>query len=340
MKVIRCTAYGPPEVLVYGEAEKPVPRDNEVLVRVCATSVTAGDCEIRSFRFPFLLWLPMRLFMGIGRPRQPILGMECSGIIEAVGRKVRRFREGDAVFADMGMHFGAYAEYACIPDSGTIVLKPAGMSFEEAAAAPIGGMNALHFMRKAKIRPGERVLIYGASGSIGTFAVQIAKSFGAHVTGVCGPDSQELVRSLGADALVDYTKTDFTTHGETYDVIFDTKGKISFSSARGSLRRSGRYLSANPGLSDRLSGMFSSKKGVRIILEPSAQRTEDLEYLKTLIEAGKVRTVIDRRYPMERMPEAHRYVDKGHKNGNVVIHVGCMARVEEGYGPLSKLRID
>jgi NADPH:quinone reductase-like Zn-dependent oxidoreductase len=271
----------------------------------------------------------MRLFMGIRRPRQPILGMECSGIVEALGTKVRRFQEGDAVFADMGMHFGAYAEYVSIPETGTIALKPSAMSFEEAAGVPIGGLNALHFMKKAKIRQGEKVLIYGASGSIGTFAVQIAKSFGAHVTGVCGPDSQELVRSLGADNLVDYTKTDFTKRGETYDVIFDTKGKVAFSKVRGSLRGSGRYLSANPGLSDRLSGILSSKQGVRIILEPSAQRPEDLGYLKTLIEAGKVRTVIDRRYPLEQMPEAHRYVDRGHKKGNVVITVGRMAPGED-----------
>ncbi|HSP46721.1 MAG TPA: NAD(P)-dependent alcohol dehydrogenase [Clostridiaceae bacterium] len=324
MKVIRCTGYGPPEVLEYGEADKPVPRDNEVLVRVFATTVTAGDSEIRSFRFPVLLWLPMRLFMGIIRPRQPIRVMECSGVLEAVGKNVTRFREGDSVFADTGMSFGAYAEYVCIPETNAIAIKPENMTFEEAAAVPIGGLNALHFLKKARIRQGEKVLVYAASGSIGTFAIQIAKAFGAHVTGVCGPDSQELVRSLGADTLVDYTKEDFTGSGETYDVIFDTKGKVSYSRVRGSLSGNGRYLSANPRISDLLSRIAGSKQRSRIILEPSPQTAADLESLKILIEEGKVRTVIDRRYPLEQVPEAHRYVDKGHKKGNVVIIVDDM----------------
>lgn len=330
MKVVRCTGYGPPEVLEYGEADKPVPRDSEVLVRVCATTVTAGDCEIRSFTFPILLWLPMRLFMGLIRPRNPILGMECSGVIEAVGKQVTRFREGESVFADMGMRFGSYAEYVCIPETNAIAIKPSNMSFEEAAAVPIGGLNALHFLKKARIRKGEKVLVYGASGSIGTFAVQIAKAFGADVTGVCGPDSQELVRSLGAVTLVDYTKTDFTKNGEIYDVIFDTKGKISFSRVKGSLHEHGRYLSANPRLADWTSGLWAKRQGRKIILEPSAQKTEDLEDLKNLIEEGKVRSVIDRRYPLEQVREAHRYVDQGHKKGNVVMLVG--SGIEENMG--------
>lgn len=203
MKVVRCTGYGPPEVLEYGEADKPEPQDHEVLVRICATTVTAGDCEIRSFRFPLLLWVPMRLFMGVLKPRKPILGMECSGVIESVGSKVTRFKEGDRVFADTGMGFGAYAEYVCLPELGTITIKPVSMSFVEAAAVPVGGLNALHFLKKARIRKGEKVLVYGASGSIGTFAVQIAKAYGAEVTGVCGPDNRDLVRSLGAGQVLD-----------------------------------------------------------------------------------------------------------------------------------------
>lgn len=323
MKAILCTGYGPPEVLKFGDADKPVPGDDEVLVRICATTVTAGDCEIRGFRFPVLLWLPMRLFMGIRRPRRPILGMECSGVIESVGRKVTKFKAGDRVFADTGMRFGTYAEYVCLPEKGTVAIKPVTMSFEEAAAVPVGGLNALHFLKKARVRKGEKVLVYGASGSIGTFAVQIAKAYGAEVTAVCGPDNQDLVRSLGAVRAIDYTKEDFTRNGEVYDVIFDTKGKASLSSVRGSLKAEGRYLSANPGLSDRISAIGNSGKGLKVILEPSEQRVEDLESLKGLIEEGKVRTVIDRRYLLEQVPEAHRYVDQGHKKGNVVITVGC-----------------
>ena len=320
MRAILCTKYGSPDVLQLGEVKKPTCKDDEVLIKIHATTVTAGDCELRSFKVKPLLWIPARIYMGLRKPKRPILGMELAGEIESVGKDVKLFKEGDSVFADTGFNFGSYAEYVCLRSKNTVAIKPVNMTYEEAAAVPIGGLNALHFLRKASIQSGEKVLIYGASGSIGTFAIQIAKCFGAEVTGVCGMSNLELVKSLGANRVIDYTNEDFTKNGELYDVIFDTKGTTSFSHIKRSLKENGRYLSANPKMVDMVGGiwtlMTSSKK---VILGASSQETKDLIFLRELIEEGKINSVIDRSYPLEQIREAHSYVEKGHKKGNVVI---------------------
>ena len=323
MKAIVCTHYGPPEVLQLIEVEKPTPKDHEVLIRIDATTVTAGDCEMRSFKIPLFIWLPLRLYMGLSKPRKKILGQELAGEIEAVGKDVKRFRKGDQVFAATGFRFGAYTEYICLPEEGMLALKPANVTYEEAAAVPVGGLEALHFLRQGHIQSGQKVLIHGAGGSIGTFAVQLAKSYGAEVTGVDSTGKLDMLRSIGADQVIDYTQADFTKSGETYDVIFDVVGKSSFSRSIRSLKTNGRYLLANAGLSQMVRGrwtsMISSKK---VIVGAASEKTEDLNFLKELIEAGKIKSVIDRRYPLEQTAEAHRYIDTGHKKGNVVITVG------------------
>jgi 2-desacetyl-2-hydroxyethyl bacteriochlorophyllide A dehydrogenase len=320
MKAIVFTKYGPPEVLQLKQVEKPVPRDNEVLVKVYAATATAGDCEIRRFDMPVLFWLPIRLYMGLIKPRIQILGQELAGVVESVGKDVKEFSKGDQVFAPTDARFGAYAEYKCMPCTSALALKPANMTYEEAAAVPVGGLNALHFLRKANIQRGQKVLIYGSTGSIGTFAVQLARHFGAEVTAVCSTTKLDMVKSLGADKVIDYTKEDFSKNGESYDVIFETVGKSSFSRGIKSLNKYGFYLLANPGLSQTLrwlwTSMTSSKK---VVIALASYRTEDLVFLKELIEEGKIKSVIDRRYPLEQTAEAHRYVEQGHKKGNVVI---------------------
>ena len=320
MKAIVQTKYGPPDVLQLKEVEKPVPNDNEVLIKIYATTVETEDCEVRRFQIHNYLWLPLRFYFGLIKPRIIILGQQLAGKIESVGKDVRLFKEGDQVFAPIGAGFGAYAEYKCVPEKASVAIKPANMTYEEAAAVPVGGLNALHFLRKANIQRGEKVLIYGSTGCIGTFAVQLAKVFGAEVTGICSTSKIELVKSLGADKVIDYTKVDFTENGETYDVIFDTIGKSPFSGSMRSLKHNGRYLLANPTLSEQLRGLCSSMTGSKKVISLVASyRTEDLIFLKELIEAGKIKSVIDRCYPLEQTAEAHRYVEKGHKNGNVVI---------------------
>lgn len=327
MKAIVWTKYGPPDGLELQEVEKPSPKDHEVLIRIHATTVTAGDCEMRRLDFPLVLRLPMRLYAGFIEPKRvTILGQELAGEIESVGKAVRRFKPGDQVFAGIGFGFGAYAEYRCMPEEpemGVLAAKPANMSYEEAVAVPVGGLNALHFLRHGNIRSGQRVLINGAGGSIGTIAIQLAKSFGAEVTAVDSTAKLGMLSSIGADQVVDYTRTDFTKSGEAYDVIFDVVGKASFSGCMRSLTENGIYLLGNPAFSKTLRGRWiSMTSGKRVFAGTASYRTEDLVFLKELIEAGKIRVVIDRTFPLEEMAEAHRYVEKGGKKGNVVITVG------------------
>ncbi len=321
MKAIICTKYGPPDVLQLREVEKPTPKDNEVLIKIHAATVTAGDCELRGLKFSFILRLLMRIGFGLRRPRKKILGMELVGEIEAIGKDIKRFRKGDQVFGSTGMSLGAYAEYLCLREErklGVLAIKPANMTYEEAAAVPIGGLEALSFLGKGNVQNGQKVLIRGASGTIGTFAIQLAKYYGAEVTGVGNPTSLEVMKSLGAHKVIDYTKEDFTKSGETYDVIFDIIGKNSFLDCKKSLQKNGLLLLANSKLfrADR-----RQKTSIKVINGRANPKTEDLICLRELIEAGKIKTVIDRRYPLEEIPEAHRYVDKGQKTGNVVINV-------------------
>jgi NADPH:quinone reductase-like Zn-dependent oxidoreductase len=307
MKAIVCTEYGPPEVLQIRQVDKPAPKDNEVLIKVCATTVHRGDSRMRSFDIPGPGWqrLLAHLVLGISRPRKAILGMELAGQIEAVGKDVTRFKPGDRVFAStVWSGFGAYADYKCMAEDGALATMPANMTFEEAAVIPSGGITTLGILRQAGIQSGQKVLIYGASGSVGTFAVQIARALGAEVTGVCSTANLDLVESLGADKVIDYTKEDFARSGETYDVIFDAVDKYR-GDPRKVLKERGIYLNVD-----------ASSDKIKTRDVPSLLRD-----LKALIEAGKLRAVIDRRYRFDEIVEAHRYVDKGHKKGNVVIAV-------------------
>jgi NADPH:quinone reductase-like Zn-dependent oxidoreductase len=320
MKAIVQTRYGPPDVLQLKEVAKPTPKDNELLIKIYATVVTTLDCNTRK-GVPF--WT--RLVSGLGKPKITILGFELAGEIEAVGRDVKRFKEGDQVFGATSTSLGAHAEYICLPEDGALAIKPANMTYEEAAAIVEGGLTALPFLRdKGNIQSGQRVLINGASGSIGTAAVQLAKQFGAEVTGVCSTTNLEMVKSLGADTVIDYTKEDFSKTGQTYDIIFDPVGKSSFSRCKGSLTQRGIFLTTNLIILQMLwTSIIGSKKAMIEFsgLRSSSEKSKDLIFLRELIEAGKIKAVIDRRYPLEQTAEAHRYVDKGHKKGNVVITV-------------------
>lgn len=322
MKAVECTKYGPPDVLEFKEVEKPTAKDNEVLIRIHAATVTAGDCEIRRFEMPNWLWLPARLGFGIRGPRNKILGQELAGEIEETGKDVKQFSKGDQVFGRTGFGFGAHAEYISLPEDGVLAIKPPNMTYREAAAVPSGGLDALHFIRKGNIQNGQKVLINGASGSIGTFAVQIAKHFGAEVTGVCSTINLDMVRSIGADHVIDYQEEDFTKSGETYDVIFDVVGKSPYSGSLKSLKENGYYLLANPGLSQMIRGWWTTLMSNKNVLTGAGENKEDLLLLKELIDFGKIKTVIDRCYPLEKTAEAHRYVEKGHKQGNVIITMG------------------
>lgn len=320
MKAIVYERYGSPEVLELKEVAKPTPKDNEVLIKTYATTVTTGDWRVRSLNVPVGFGLISRLVFGVLRPRQPILGTELAGEIESVGKDVSKFKVGDQVFAFSGAGMGCHAEYKYMPEDGAVALKPANLTYDEAAAISFGGTTALNFFRRGRLQSGETVLINGASGGVGTAAVQLAKHFGANVTGVCSTANVELVRSLGANHVIDYTKEDFTRNGETYDVIVDIAGTAPFSRSKGSLKERGRLLLVLGGLPDLLQipwiALTSSK---RVIAGPAAERAEDLRFLAKLAEAGEFKPVIDRRYPFEQIVEAHRYVDTGHKKGNVVI---------------------
>jgi NADPH:quinone reductase-like Zn-dependent oxidoreductase len=322
MKAIVWTKYGPPDVLQLREVEKPTPKDDEVLVKVYATTVIAGDCELRSLKVPSLYRLPMRIFLGFSQPKRvTILGQELAGEIEAVGRSVTRFKSGDQVFAATLLRLGTYAEYACLPESYP-VLKPANMTYEEATTLPTGGIYGLHLLREANVRSGQRILIFGAGGSIGTYAVQIAKSFGADVTCVDSTGKLDMLRSIGADQVIDYTREDFTRSGETYDAIIDVVGKSSFSGCIRSLKPNGCYVLGNPGMIGMIRGRWTSMTtDKKVVSETAIHRPEDYAFLIELIEAGKIKPVIDRSFPLEQTAEAHRYVDTGQKKGNVVITV-------------------
>lgn len=324
MKAILHTKYGPPEVLQLTEVETPVPKDNEVVIKIFATSVTSGDCNIRSLRFaPKLFWLPAKIQFGFFKPKIKILGAELAGEIEAVGKDVKRFKKGDPVFGLTGMGLGAHAQYVCLSQDAVLVTKPANVTFDEAATVPFGAHTALYFLKDlGYIQKGQKVLIYGASGGVGTFAVQLAKHFGAEVTGVCSTANVEMVKSLGADMVIDYTEEDFTKSGETYDIIFDTVGKAPLLRSKKSLKPKGVFLAAYIRPRDLFHMIWTPLLGRKKVKSGiAAERIEDFIFFKELMEAGKLKSIIDRRYPLEQAAEAFRYVEEGHKKGNVVITV-------------------
>ncbi|UYV51250.1 NAD(P)-dependent alcohol dehydrogenase [Priestia megaterium] len=300
MKAMVCTKYGKPDVLQLEEVEKPIPKENEILIKIHATTVTSGDCRVRSFNSPLLLWLPMRIVLGLRKPRKSILGVELAGEVEEVGKNVTRFKKGDQLFAMTGMKFGGYAEYICLPEKGTIAVKPENVTHEEAASISFGGTTALHFFRKGNIQAGKKVLIYGASGAVGTAAVQLASYYGAEVTGVCSAKNSELVKSLGADRVIDYQHEDFTKKEERYDLIFDAVGKITKNECKEALALNGRFVSVEG-------------QGIAKV------QTDDLLLLKKLMEEGQIKSVIDRCYSLDQIPAAHEYVETGRKIGNVAV---------------------
>ena len=323
MRAVVYKRYGPPDVLQLKAVDKPDPGDNEILIRVHATSVTAADYRIRGFKVSPGFWLPARLSFGFFRPRKAVLGAEFAGVVEAVGKDVNLFQTGDQVFGYDAGGFGAYADYLCRSEQGAVGLKPANTTFEEAASIPHGALAALFFLRdKGKIQSGHKVLIYGASGAVGTAAVQLARHFGAQVTGVCSASNLEMVRSLGAHTVIDYTSEDFTRNDETYDIIFDTVGKTSLSRCKRSLKPKGRYLLTVFDVPQLLQMLWTAVMGgKKVICAVASEKREDLIFIRDLVEAGQLKPVIDRRYPLEQIVEAHTYAEKGHKKGSVVIIV-------------------
>jgi NADPH:quinone reductase-like Zn-dependent oxidoreductase len=327
MKAIVCVKYGAPEVLKIDELEKPTPKKNEVLIKIHAATVTMGDCEMRGLKFSGIMKFLMRIGIGFRKPRKrsSILGQELAGEVESIGNKVTKFKKGDLIFGTTGFRFGAYAEYTCLPEKAAIIKKPDNISYEEAATVPIGGLEAFHYLRKANIQEGQTILIRGASGSIGTFAIQLAKYYGAHVTGVGNLYSLEVMKSIGADKVIDYTQEDFTQNGEKYDILFDIIGKSPFSKFENSIKKNGTYLLANPKLTlYNREKKKARKKGYKYIsgnMDENEEMLEQLSFLKELIEEGEIKSVIGKRYPLEEVPEAHRFVEEGMKTGNVVITI-------------------
>ena len=325
MRAMVCTDYGPPDVLRLRDLPKPDPDDDEVLIRIRATTASAADCELRRFDFSPWIWLPMRLSFGIRRPRRPVLGHELAGDVESVGKDVRSFKKGDRVFAATGIGLGAYAEYICLcenPKTGAIATMPATLSYDEAATVPYGGGEALEFLRKGNVGSGQRVLVNGAGGSFGTFAVQLAKGLGAHVTAVDNAPKLEMLRSIGADRVIDYTQEDFTDGSETYDVIFDVVRDTPSARMVRSLSENGCLLMANPGFRQIVRARWAARGSAkRVSFAASSGTSEDLVHLRGLVEVGLLHPVIDRRFPLEQMAEAHRYAESGQKVGNVVVVV-------------------
>ena len=330
MKAIVYTKYGAPDVLQVKEVAKPNPKDDEVLIRIHAAEATKADCELRSFTFPVKwFWLPLRIMMGITKPKRQVLGGYFAGEIESVGKDVSEFKKGDQVFGSAGLRMGAYGDFVCLPASYTIVPKPHNMSFEEAAAVPLGGLNALHFLRKAKIHDGDKVLVNGAGGSIGTFGVQIAKAMGAEVTAVDSTIKEEMLRRIGSDHFFDYTKEDFTNSGQTYDVIFDMVARSSYSACVKSLNPKGRYLMGNPRISDMLRSVLTSRfTDKTAIFAFAGEKEEELLALKEMIEKGKIKAIVDNIYSIDQAAEAHRRVETEQRLGIVVISL----RNHEGSG--------
>ncbi len=322
MKAVVYDRYGPPDVLELREMDTPAPKDHEILIKTHATTVTVGDCRVRSLNMPAGFGLIARVVLGVSKPRQPILGAELSGTVASVGKAVTQFKIGDAVFAYTGASLGCHAEYKCMPQDGAVAHKPANLSFDEAAALSSGGTTALDFFRRAKLQRGEKVLVIGASGSVGTAAVQLARHFGAVVTGVCSSANAAWVKALGAAHVIDYTREDFTRNGETWDVIVDTAGVAPYARSKDSLTKTGRLLLVLSGLPALLHAPWVSMTSSRkVIAGPAVGRVEDLRLLAQLAEAGEFKAVIDRRYSFEQIADAHRYVDAGHKKGNVVVTV-------------------
>jgi len=328
MKAIIYTEFGPPDVLHLQDVEKPAPKDNEVLVKVHAAPVSYGDLIARNFKnitsrefhMPLPLLLPMRMYFGFSKPKINILGSEFAGEIEATGKDVRRFKAGDRVFGYLGQRMGAYAEYLCLPEDGSLAIMPANMSYAQAAAVPYGAIMATSLLRKANLQKGHKVLINGASGGIGSAAVQLAKYYSAEVTGVCGTPRLEYVKSLGADRVIDYTTEDFTQNGETYDLIFDILGKSSFARCKNSLKQNGVYLLASFKMKPVFQMLWTKMAGSKkVICAMASEKPADLVRVKELSEAGKYKSIIDRCFPMQQAAEAHRYAESGHKQGNVVI---------------------
>ena len=328
MEAIVYTTYGAPDVLQVKQIAKPNPKDDEVLIRIHAAEATKADCELRSFNFPVKwFWLPLRIMMGISKPKRQVLGGYFAGEVESVGKDVSNFKKGDRVFGSAGLKMGAYGTFVCLPASYTIVPKPHNMSMEEAAAVPLGGLNALHFLRRANIKSGDKVLINGAGGSIGTFAVQLAKAMGAEVTAVDSSIKEEMLRRIGADHFWDYTKDDFTRSGRTYDVIFDMVADSSYSGCIRSLNPQGRYLMGNPRLSDMLRSVLTSTFTAKTAMFAFAgEKKEELVALKEMIEEGKINSAVDRIYPVEQAAEAHRRVETEQRLGIVVLSFGSQLK--------------